>query len=179
MILHPWHEVANHFDRQTAMIDGLIEIPSGSKAKYESDKASGLMRLDRVVFAAFVYPVNYGFIPQTLGEDGDPLDILVLSEVSIHPNCLVRARVIGYMQMNDTGKCDEKIIAVAEGDMSVAHIQSMDELPENFRQELRHFFTNYKTLMKREVTVDEFLGRKDAIGVIDSCIVRYQETFKK
>lgn len=179
MILHPWHEVANNIDLQTASVDGLIEIPKGSKAKYEVDKPSGLIRLDRVVFAAFVYPVNYGFIPQTLGDDGDPLDILVLSEVAIHPGCLVKSRVLGYMQMNDTGKSDEKIIAVAEGDMSVAHIQSMDELPENFKQELKHFFSNYKTLMKKEVIVDEFKGRKEALEIIESCIKRYQETFRK
>ncbi|MBX7050559.1 MAG: inorganic diphosphatase [Flavobacteriales bacterium] len=179
MILHPWHEVANNFERSAATVDGLIEIPKGSKAKYEVDKPSGLIRLDRVVFAAFVYPVNYGFIPQTLGDDGDPLDILVLSEVSIQPGCLVRSKIIGYMQMNDSGKCDEKIIAVAEGDMSVAHIQSMEEMPDNFKQELRHFFTNYKTLMKKDVTVDEFKGCDEAIEVIQSCMNRYQETFRK
>jgi inorganic pyrophosphatase len=179
MINHPWHEVANNFDRTIASVDGLIEIPRGSKAKYEIDKPSGLIRLDRVVFAAFVYPVNYGFIPQTLGDDGDPLDILVLSEVSIQPNCLVRSRVIGYMQMNDTGKNDEKIIAVAEGDMSVAHIQDIHGLPQSFRQELKHFFSNYKTLMNREVKVDDFLPREDALKVIDDCMMRYQQNFSK
>ena len=177
MILHPWHEVAHRFDAAAATVDALIEIPRGSKAKYEVDKPSGLIRLDRVVFAAFQYPSNYGFIPQTLGEDGDPLDILVLSEVSMVPLTLVKTRIIGYMEMIDNGDCDEKVIAVAEGDMSVSHIRDMELLPENFRSELKHFFMNYKTLSNKVVTVDEFKSTAEATALVQQCIERYQSKF--
>lgn len=178
MIQHPWHEVTNAYDPTEATVDAIIEIPRGTKAKYEVDKKSGLLRLDRVVFAAFVYPINYGFIPQTLGEDGDPLDILVLSEVSINPLTLVKSRIIGYMEMIDNGDKDEKIIAIASGDPSVSHIKSMDQLPVNFQSELKHFFSNYKTLAGKEVLVDEFLGRDSALAIVESCIERYNIEFK-
>ncbi len=179
MILHPWHEADPDFNNEAGQVNGIIEISRGSKAKYEIDKKSGLLKLDRVVFAAFVYPVNYGFIPQTLGEDGDPLDILVLSEVSIEPLCLVSCKVIGYMQMVDTGQNDEKIIAVAQGDMSVNHIHDIGGLPVNFRSELRHFFMNYKTLSEKEVLVNEFRDRKEALSVIEASFERYKKEFSK
>ncbi len=179
MILHPWHEAEHHFNKKNASIDGVIEISRGSKAKYEVDKPSGLLRLDRVVFAAFAYPINYGFIPQSLGDDGDPLDILVLSEVSIEPLCLVKAKVIGYMEMIDSGQGDEKIIAVAEGDMSVSHINSIEELPANFKAELKHFFLHYKNLLNKEVLVEDFKGKAEAIAVIEKSIVNYQKKFPK
>ena len=178
MIKHPWHEVEHDFDKQKAQVKGIIEISQGSKAKYEVDKKSGLLKLDRVVFAAFHYPINYGFIPQTLGEDGDPLDILVLSQIAIQPLCLVKTKVIGYMEMLDSGEKDEKIIAVAEGDMSVSHINSIEELPENFKSELKHFFQEYKTLSKKQVIVDEFLPSADAMEIIDQCIDRYNKKFR-
>lgn len=177
MIQHPWHEVSNDFDQKDGLVNGIIEIPSGSKAKYEVDKTSGLLKLDRVIFAAFVYPINYGFIPRSLGDDNDPLDILVLSEVSIQPLCLVRARVIGYMEMIDSGQRDEKIIAVAEGDMSVSHYNDINELPENFMQELKHFFLNYKTLSGKEVRVDNFKGKSDAMQIISQSISNYNGKF--
>ncbi len=176
---HPWHEVSNDYNASDNSVRGLIEFSRGSKAKYEVDKKSGLLKLDRVVFAAFVYPINYGFIPQSLGDDGDPLDILVLSEVSIEPLCLVDTKIIGYMEMVDSGQGDEKIIAVAKGDMSVSHINTMDELPMNFKLELKHFFLNYKTLMNKEVKVDSFLGVDAAKKVIEKALVNYQKTFPR
>lgn len=178
MILHPWHEVENDFDPKKRIVKGIVEISQGSKAKYEVDKKSGLLKLDRVVFAAFHYPINYGFIPQTLGEDGDPLDILVLSQVAIQPLCLVKTKIIGYMEMLDNGEKDEKIIAVAEGDMSVSHINKIEELPENFKSELKHFFQEYKTLSKKEVIVDEFLPSDKALIIVEDAIKRYIKTFK-
>lgn len=179
MIHHPWHEVENEFDLENGRVNGIIEISQGSKAKYEVDKKTGLLKLDRVVFAAFHYPINYGFIPQTLGEDGDPLDILVISQVPIQPLCLVRAKILGYMQMIDNGENDEKLIAVAEGDMSVSHINSISELPENYKSELKHFFSEYKTLSKKQVIVDEFLPTENALKIIQESITRYQEKFAK
>src|SRR5678810_719486 len=110
MIKHPWHEVSTG-DNPPEFVNALIEIPKGSRAKYEIDKDSGLIKLDRVIFASMYYPLNYGFIPQTLGEDGDPLDILVFCSQSIQPLCLVEANVIGNMQMIDQGQVDDKIIA--------------------------------------------------------------------
>lgn len=177
MILHPWHEVEPNYVENTGTVDGIIEISRGSKSKYEVDKPSGLLRLDRVVFAAFVYPINYGFIPRSLGDDGDPLDILVLSEVAIEPLCLVRARIIGFMEMIDNGEGDEKIIAVAEGDMSVNHIQHVDELPDSFKQELKHFFMNYKTLAGKEVRVNEFRSKEEAMKVVSRSLVQYKQKF--
>jgi inorganic pyrophosphatase len=177
MILHPWHEVDHAFEPEKNRVNGIVEISKGSKAKYEVDKKSGLLKLDRVIFAAFHYPINYGFIPQSLGDDGDPLDILILSQVSIEPLCLVKAKVIGYMEMNDSGQGDEKIIAVAEGDMSVSHFNEVSELPANFLSELKHFFLHYKNLENKTVLVDEFKDRKSALLVIEKALVNYKFTF--
>src|SRR6185295_18830920 len=120
-VKHPWHG-ATTGEKAPATVNALIEIPQGSRSKYEVDKTTGLLRLDRVIYSSFHYPVNYGFIPQTLGQDGDPLDILVLCSQSIQSLCLVTATVIGNMQMIDSGQVDDKIIAVASKDPSVNHI---------------------------------------------------------
>src|SRR5690606_37790574 len=131
-------------------VNAVIEIPRGSRAKYEIDKESGLIKLDRVIYASMYYPLNYGFIPQTLGEDGDPLDIVVLTQVSVVPLCVIPSHVIGVMQMIDRGEADEKIIAVAEEDPSVSHISNVEDLPAHLLSELRHFFENYKALEKKK-----------------------------
>src|SRR3954466_11066330 len=143
MVQHPWHEVSIG-DNPPELINGIIEIPKGSRAKYEIDKDSGLIKLDRVIYASMYYPLNYGFIPQTLGEDHDPLDIVVLTQVSVVPSCLIPSRVVGVMRMIDRGEADDKIIAVATQDASVSHIHRVEELPEYFKVELKHFFENYK-----------------------------------
>jgi inorganic pyrophosphatase len=179
MIQHAWHEAPHRFDSAQSTIDGVIEIPKGSKAKYEIDKPTGLLRLDRVIFAAFVYPINYGFIPQTLGDDGDPLDILVLSQVSIQPLCLVNCRIIGYMEMIDGGKRDEKIIAVPLDDPSVEHLKEIHDLPLDVRMELQHFFTQYKVLRHKTVTVDEFKSAAAACRIVEECIERYNIKYTK
>ena len=144
-VLHPWHG-ASYGNKAPAIVNGLIEIPQGSRTKYEIDKATGLLKLDRVIYSSFHYPVNYGFIPQTLGHDGDPLDILVLCSQSIQSLCLVQATVIGNMQMIDSGEKDDKIIAVATKDPSVNHISSLEEMPRHFVNELRNYFEQYKVL---------------------------------
>ena len=130
-VLHPWHG-AHYGDKAPQIVKALIEIPQGSRTKYEIDKVTGLLKLDRVIHSSFHYPVNYGFIPQTLGLDGDPLDILVLCSQAIQPLCFVEATVIGNMQMIDTGDKDDKIIAVASKDPSVNHITSIEALPKHF-----------------------------------------------
>jgi len=128
--LHPWHG-ATYGQEAPKIVNALIEIPEGSKSKYEIDKKTGLLKLDRVIYSSFHYPVNYGFIPQTLGKDGDPLDILVMCSEAIQPLCLVEAYVIGNMQMIDTGLIDDKIIAVAVHDPGVNYITSLDLVPQH------------------------------------------------
>jgi len=178
MVQHPWHEVSTG-SNPPEFVNALIEIPSGSKAKYEIDKESGLIKLDRVIFASMYYPLNYGFIPQTMGEDRDPLDIVVLTQVSVVPLCIIPARVIGVMQMVDRGDADDKIIAVADNDPSVGDIHDITDLPAHLRAELRHFFENYKTLENKVVVVDEFLPKKDAFRIIQESRELYSEQFKK
>src|SRR6478736_7919373 len=177
MVQHPWHEVRIG-DNPPEYVNGIIEIPKGSRAKYEIDKESGLIKLDRVIYASMYYPLNYGFIPQTLGEDHDPLDIVVLTQVTVVPRCLIPSKVIGVMRMIDKGEADDKIIAVAMQDVSVSHIRDVSELPEFFRVELKHFFENYKTLENKKVVVDEFLGKVQAFPIIERSIQFYKDTFK-
>jgi inorganic pyrophosphatase len=178
MVQHPWHEVRIG-NNPPENLNAIIEIPRGSRAKYEIDKESGLIKLDRVIYASMYYPLNYGFIPQTLGEDHDPLDIVVLTQVSVVPRCLIPSKVIGVMRMIDRGEADDKIIAVAEQDASVSHLNDVSELPDFFRIELKHFFENYKTLENKKVVVDEFLGKEHAFPIIERSIQFYNETFRK
>jgi len=178
MVKHPWHEVSIG-DNPPEHVNGIIEIPKGSRAKYEIDKDSGLIKLDRVLYASMYYPLNYGFIPQTLGEDHDPLDIVVLTQVTVVPRCLIPSKVIGVMRMIDRGEADDKIIAVAEQDVSVSHINDVDQLPEYFRMELKHFFENYKTLENKKVVVDEFESKAKAMEIIQQSIEFYKKTYSK
>lgn len=175
-VLHPWHG-AHYGDKAPQVVKGLIEIPEGSKAKYEIDKATGLLKLDRVIYSSFHYPVNYGFIPQTLGHDGDPLDILVICSESIQPLCLVEATVIGNMQMIDNGEKDDKIIAVATKDPSVNYIQDVEDLPKHFIAVLKNYFEQYKVLENKVVEIDEFQSKEAAYRVIEEAIGLYKEKF--
>jgi inorganic pyrophosphatase len=178
MVKHPWHEVSIG-ENPPERVNAIIEIPKGSRAKYEIDKDSGLIKLDRVIFASMYYPLNYGFIPQTLGEDHDPLDIVVLTQVTVVPRCLVPSKVIGVMQMIDRGEADDKIIAVAEQDPSVSELSDVKDLPAHLRAELKHFFENYKTLENKTVIVDEFLSKEHAMKIIETSIQYYKENFRK
>lgn len=173
MIHHPWHEVSVGSD-PPKVVNALIEIPRGSKAKYEIDKESGLIKLDRVIYASMYYPLNYGFIPQTMGEDRDPLDIVVLTQVSVVPMCLIPSKVIGVMQMVDRGEADDKIIAVAEQDPSVSAYNDISDLPVYLKDELTHFFENYKTLENKKVVIDQFLSREKAYRIIEESISFYK-----
>ena len=175
---HPWHGV--HFgNKAPEVVNAIIEIPQGSRAKYEVDKETGLLKLDRVIYSSFHYPVNYGFIPQTLGQDNDPLDILVICSQSIQSLCLVEANVIGNMQMIDQGQADDKIIAVAAKDPSVNHLKSIDEVPPHFIAELRNFFEQYKVLENKKVEIDNFQDKETAMKVITDAIAFYNSSFKK
>lgn len=178
MIHHPWHEVETGINAPER-VNALIEIPRGSKAKYEVDKLSGLIRLDRVLFSSVHYPTHYGFIPQTLCGDGDPLDILVITQVDLVPLCLVEARVIGVMRMTDQGLPDDKIIAVAHKDISVDHIQDISDLPPHTMVEISRFFQDYKLLENKKILVEPILGKKEAMEIIQDNIQAYKKAYPK
>jgi inorganic pyrophosphatase len=173
---NPWHSVSYGKDAPEN-VTAIIEIPQGSKAKYELDKESGLLKLDRVLFSAVHYPANYGFIPQTFCEDDDPLDILVISQIDFQPLCLVEAKVIGVMRMIDGGEADDKIIAVAKNDVSVNHISDISQLPPYMTGEVKRFFEDYKKLEHKEVKVEDFLNRFEAQRIIMESIDLYRKTF--
>lgn len=173
---NPWHDVSPG-DNLPDIVNGIIEIPKGTRAKYELDKESGLLRLDRVLYSSVYYPANYGFIPQTYCDDNDPLDILIISQIDVVPMCIVPAKVIGVMRMLDNNEADDKIIAVAAGDPSVSHINDISELPAHFISEMRSFFEDYKKLEKKSVVVEEFLNRETAIKILNDSFKMYNENF--
>lgn len=175
-ILHPWHGADSGHDSPT-QVNAIIEISKGSSCKYEIDKTTGLLKLDRIIYSSFHYPINYGFIPKTLGDDGDPLDILVLCSESINPLCLVKATVIGNMQMIDNGEKDDKIIAVATNDPSVNHLKDINDLPEHFINVLKNYFENYKVLENKVVEIDDFQNKETAYKVIEDAIIMYKDHF--
>jgi inorganic pyrophosphatase len=177
-MMNPWHEV-NVGENAPEIVTGIIEIPKNTRAKYELDKESGMLKLDRVLYSAMYYPANYGFIPQTYCDDNDPLDIVILSQIEIQPMCLVNAKVIGVMRMLDGGEMDDKIIAVADNDMSVNHINSIDELPRHFFRELKNFFEDYKKLEHKEVVVEDFQNKEIAIEIVKQSIIDYNYKFRK
>ncbi len=175
-VLHPWHGVPPG-DNAPRVVNAIIEIPQGSRCKYEIDKPSGLLKLDRVIFSSFYYPCNYGFIPQSYGGDKDPLDILVITSLPVVPLTLMEAKVVGVMQMVDGGDADDKIIAVAANDPGVNHYNNIEELPKHFFDELRHFFEEYKKLENKTVIVEEFGDKSTALKIIEEAISYYKECF--
>lgn len=175
---HPWHEVSPGENLPNS-VNAIIEIPKGSKAKYEIDKASGLLKLDRVLYSSVVYPANYGFIPQSYCDDKDPLDILVLSSVDVYPMTIIEAKVIGVMHMIDGGEQDDKIIAVAKNDMSVNYINDLSELPPHTMKEIVRFFKDYKMLEEKEVRIEKIEGREVAEKVVLESIELYNSEIRK
>jgi len=177
-VSHPWHSVPPG-ENAPRVVNAIIEIPQGSRAKYEIDKESGLLKLDRVIYSSFYYPCNYGFIPQTYGDDKDPLDILVITSLPVQALCLMEAKVVGVMQMVDSGDADDKIIAVALNDPSVRHYNNIEELPRHFFDELRHFFEESKKLENKTVIVEEYGDKTTALNIVDEAIKFYKENFRK
>jgi len=174
---HPWHSVSPG-ENLPEYVNAIIEIPKGSKAKYEIDKDSNLIKLDRVLFSSVMYPANYGFIPQTYCDDNDPLDILVLCSVDVYPLSIIEAKVIGVMHMVDNGEQDDKIIAVAKNDMSVNYINDLAELPPHTMKEIVKFFQDYKALEEKKVTIEHLLGVRYAHKVIQESLVLYDQKFR-
>ncbi len=176
--MHPWHDVEIGEDAPH-VVTAVIEVPMGSKIKYELDKPSGFIKVDRVLFSSVHYPANYGFIPRTLSEDHDPLDILVLGQESTVPLCLMRTRPIGVMRMVDQGELDDKIIAVHLDDPEYSHYISISELPPHRLKVVKRFFEDYKVLENKQVKVNDFLGPSEAFETIRRSMVLYQEKVPK
>jgi inorganic pyrophosphatase len=169
---HAWHDVTPGAHLPAEFI-AVIEIPMGSSVKYELDKETGMLRLDRILYSAVYYPANYGFIPQTLAEDGDPLDALVLCQEAVAPLTLVNARAIGLMTMIDSGKKDHKVLAAAVNDPEYASFHEAGELPAHRLTMLRRFFQDYKTLEGKAVEVDDLQPASAALPVIEDALARY------
>lgn len=175
-IMNIWHDIAKDRIKKDDFT-AVIEIPTGGKNKYEMDKETGMLRLDRVLYTATHYPANYGFIPRTYAEDGDPLDVLVLCREAILPMTLVQCRPIGVIKMTDGGSSDEKIIAVPFQDPSRSCYFDISELPSHTMNEMQHFFEVYKSLEGKATVVNEVLGHEDAQRIIEECIENYERTF--
>lgn len=176
--MHPWHDIEVDEERLNDSFPSVIEIPMGSKNKYELDKSSGMLRLDRVLYGAVHYPANYGFIPRTFCDDGDPLDVLVIGQEPVQPMTLVYARPIGVMRMSDEDRADDKIIAVNLHDPAVRNFRGHRELPDYLMAEIRKFFLEYKTLEKKAVAVDDIQGAEAAVRIIDEALQLYRQEIR-
>ncbi len=172
-----WHDISKKRITAEDFIC-VIEISKGSKKKYELDKETGCIILDRILYTSTQYPANYGFIPRTYASDDDPLDVLLLCSETLEPLTLVRAFPIGMISMIDGGKSDEKIIAVPFNDPNYNVYSDISQLPTHIFDEMRHFFSVYKTLENKDTAVEEISGREVAINTINACIANYNQKFK-
>jgi len=172
--MHPWHEYPLDESRIADSFPVIVEVPMGSKNKYELDKESGLLRLDRVLYSAVHYPANYGFVPRTFCDDGDPLDVLVFSQEPVQPLTVVDVRAIGVMRMRDEKGIDDKLLAVSIHDPAFADYRSFRELPKHVVREMVRFFQDYKVLEGKDVDVDEPLGTDAALRVLSDAIASYK-----
>ena len=173
--MHAWHDiyVDDHLIEKAFPV--VIEVPMGSKNKYELDKETGLLKLDRVLYSAVHYPANYGFIPRTYCEDGDPLDALVLGQEPVTPLTMMEARAIGVMRMRDEKGLDDKIIAVSVKDPAFSDYTDHSQLPSHLLREIRRFFEDYKTLEHKQVVVEDFMGPSDAIRIVQDALSMYRK----
>jgi inorganic pyrophosphatase len=171
-----WHDISKERITPTDFV-ATIEISKGSKKKYELDKETGLIILDRILYTSTHYPANYGFIPRTLGDDKDPLDVLVICSEDIEPMSLVRCYPIGVMYMLDNGASDEKIIAIPYNDPMYNYYTDISQLPDHIFAEIQHFFSIYKDLENKETAVKEFDGPSEAVAIIEQCQKNYEEKY--
>ncbi len=172
--MHPWHDTYVDDSVIATAFPVIVEIPKGSKNKYELDKETGLLKLDRVLYSAVYYPADYGFIPRTFCDDGDPLDALVLAQEPVHPLTLVEARAIGVMRMRDEKGIDDKIVAVSVRDPQFAEYTDKEQLPAHVLRQVRRFFEDYKGLEHKQVIVEDMLGPEEALNIIRDAFELYR-----
>ncbi|MFZ9596643.1 MAG: inorganic diphosphatase [Bdellovibrionia bacterium] len=175
--MHAWHDVELG-SLAPKIVNAVVEIPKGSKIKYELDKKSGLIKVDRILFSSVHYPANYGFIPQTYCEDKDPLDVLILGQQPVVPLSIMQVKIIGVMRMQDQGEADDKLIAVHYDDPEYTHYESIQQLSPHRINEVRRFFEDYKALENKKVVVQDFLDRPQALEILQSAIDLYRTEFK-
>jgi len=173
--MHAWHDVYIDDKVIEKGFPVVIEVPHGSKNKYELDKETGLLRLDRVLHSAVHYPANYGFIPRTFSADGDPLDALVRGQEPVAPLCIVEARAIGVMRMRDDKGIDDKIIAVCTSDPAYSEYTDHSQLPKHILREIKRFFEDYKVLENKQVVVEDFMGPGQALTILVDALAMYRQ----
>ncbi len=171
-----WHDIEEDRVKKDDFV-GVVEIPKGCNNKYELDKKTGLLKLDRILYTATHYPANYGFIPRTYAGDNDPLDVLILCQEAIYPLTLVECYPIGALRMIDNNEEDEKIIAIAKHDPFLNTYKDISEIPAQVSEEIKHFFEVYKQLEGKQTTVDKIMGREEAEQIIEKCMQNYKEKF--
>ena len=175
--MNPWHDFNDERIKSNRFIS-VIEIPKGSKNKYELDKESGLLLLDRILYTSTHYPANYGFIPRTLSDDGDPLDVLVLCQEKLEPLSIIECYPIGMITMIDENEADEKIVAIPVNDPFLNGYSDISELPQHQFNEIKHFFEVYKFLENKETRVDNIVGKNTAVETIEKCKIAYNKYYK-
>lgn len=173
-----WHDMSPKSINKNNFV-AVIEIPKGSKVKYELDKTTGMLKMDRILYTSTHYPANYGFIPRTYAEDGDPLDVLVLCSETLVPMSLVECYPIGVISMLDNGAADEKIIAIPFNDPTYNVYKDIKDLPQHIFDEMSHFFSVYKALEHKDTVIDDVKGADVAIEIVESCIERYVNSYCK
>lgn len=171
---HPWHDLPNNPDTVGKYFNVVIEIPKGSKVKYELDKPSGLLRVDRILYSSVIYPANYGFLPRSYCPDGDPLDVLVLGTEPVVPLTIMQARAIGVMEMADEGAEDSKIIAVHVNDPAYCEYTDLEQLPNHIAREIHRFFEDYKMLENKHVVIKGMHSAKVALAVVRDSLALYR-----
>jgi len=173
--MHPWHDCYIDESIIPTAFPAVIEIPKGSTNKYELDKETGLLRLDRVLYSAVHYPADYGFIPRTFCDDGDPLDVLVLGQEPVYPLTIVEARAIGVMRMRDDKGIDDKIISISVRDPAFADYTDHSQLPAHVLRQMRRFFEDYKVLERKQVVIEGLLGPAQALDIIRDALEMYRK----
>ena len=176
--IHPWHDVEIG-EKAPEIINVIIEIPKDSRIKYELDKATGLLKVDRFLYSAVHYPGDYGLIPRTLWDDNDPMDIIILTGRSLYPMTLAKVRVIGVLKMVDSNEKDDKIIAVYNDDPRYSEYQDIKDIPAHIKDEIKHFFETYKQLQGKKVKVLEILGKEQALNDVQRAQEIYEKRFGK